>query len=487
MRILPKKRKIAKKPSVRFYSLRSLWWTSLALHLYAAWCTVGFQHCDEHFQILEPLIGNLSPWEFIDRIRPWFQITLYKLFLWPWQASGLQDPFFKMALLRIAMAILGFFSLNQLALWWSKRYPQSDPVWTYALIHLAWFVPYLHARTSSENLSTSLFLLSLVSFQAKPPSTSRSIWAGVLGGCAFSARFHLGLPVFLLWCHSLWHRRKITANWAYPLGVVTVVGVGFVLDSYWYGQWTFSPYRYFHANLVQDKASSFGVDPWYQYLEWGALKPLPPLSLVMIICLFLYWWKRPGDALTWVGLPFFLMHSLIPHKEYRFLFPLLPFAQLAVAHYLPRPPQINTPWKKVLAILFLLVNTVALVVSVNKPAQALFSLHQQIYNRQIQSLAVFPEREHKNPYSICFLDMKFTNPRRSEISFFDESTTSAPTDYVLFYHYGREKLFPWIADCQLEWKNRSDWWASILPEKQLRHSSFIKLYHCPQNTQGNNQ
>ncbi len=469
---------------MNFFSLKTLWWTSLALHLYAAWCTVGFQHCDEHFQILEPLASNLAPWEFTDRIRPWFQITLYKLFLWPFEAVGLQNPFTKMTLLRMAMAVLGFYSLNRLALWWRERCPQSDPVWTYALIHLAWFVPYLHARTSSENLATSLFLLSLVGLQVKGPSNGRAFWAGVLGGCAFWARFHLGLPVFLLWCHSLWRRRGIPANWAYPLGVVIVVCLGVVLDSHWYGQWTLSPYRYFYTNLIQDKASSFGIDPWYQYLEWGALKLLPPLSLVLMSCLFFYWWKRPGDALTWVGLPFFLLHSLIPHKEYRFLFPLLPLAQLAVVHFFPRPPQLNTLWKKALAGLCLLVNGMALVISANKPAQSLISLQQQLYRRQIQSLAAFPGREHKNPYFVCALDVKFTNPRGNEVKLFGQSAISPPAEHVLFYHYGKEKLFPWIADCQLQWQNRADWWATILPQKQLHRSSFIKLYHCPQNTTG---
>ena len=468
-----------------FFTLKTLWWTSLALHLYAAWQSVGFQHCDEHFQILEPLVGHTAPWEFEARIRPWFQITLFKIFLWPWEALGLQDPFTKMALLRLACSLLGFFSLNRLASWWQQRHPQSDPAWTYALIHLAWFVPYLHARTSSENVATSFFLLSLILFEKEHVRGWKGLLAGVLGGCAFWARFHLGIPVFLLWCSSLWRRRWVSANWAFPLGVVLMVCLGVALDSHWYGQWTLSPWRYFGVNIIQDKASTFGVDPWYKYLEWGTLRLLPPVSLVLLGSLFWYWIKRPACPLSLLGFSFLLVHSLIPHKETRFLFPLLPLAQLAVAYFFPRFPLRDTLGKKALFSLCLLVNTVALIVSAGKPANSLILLQQQLYRRKIESLATFPGREHANPYHVCLLDVKLTNPHDRKTDIFDETASSPPREYVLFYHYGLEKLFPWVHDCQLIWQNRSDLWGHILPEKQLHRSSFIKLYHCPQTVEKN--
>ncbi len=465
---------------MNFFSLKTFWWTSLALHLYAAWHSVGFQHCDEHFQILEPLAGNTAPWEFSARIRPWFQTTVFKIFLWPWEALGLKDPFTKMMLLRVICSLLGFFSLNRLASWWQQRHPQSDPVWTYALIHLAWFVPYLHARTSSENVATSLFLLSLTLFEKEKVRGWKGLLAGALGGCAFWARFHLGIPVFLLWCAALWRRRWNNANWAFPLGVVLVVCAGVGLDSWWYGEWTLSPYRYFTVNIIQDKASSFGVDPWYKYLEWGFFKLLPPLSLILLGSLLWYWFKRPSCVLSLLGFSFFLVHSLIPHKEARFLFPLLPLAQLAVIYFFPRPPSMDSLAKKAFLYLCLLINTVALIVSTNKHANSLILIQQQLYRRGIESLAAFPSKvDFANPYYVCKLDVKLTNPHDRDVLAFDQTATSPPREHVLFYHYGREKLFPWIRDCQLLWQNRSDLWGHLLPEKQLHRSSFIKLYHCP--------
>jgi hypothetical protein len=67
--------------------------------------------------------------------------------------------------------------------------------------------------------------------------------------------------------------------------------------------------------------------------------------------LLLFWIRFPRHLLTWVTLPHFLVHSLIAHKEIRFLFPIFPAATLCVLLLwsAPSPPR---PWEgRVLRVL----------------------------------------------------------------------------------------------------------------------------------------
>ena len=53
--------------------------------------------------------------------------------------------------------------------------------------------------------------------------------------------------------------------------------------------------------------------------------PMAPLVLFLMAATILAWGRRPGSVLTWATLPYVVVLSLTPHKEDRFLFPLVPF------------------------------------------------------------------------------------------------------------------------------------------------------------------
>jgi hypothetical protein len=74
----------------------------------------------------------------------------------------------------------------------------------------------------------------------------------------------------------------------------------------------------FTYNIVQRKAAmDAGTRPWYQYLLLLILHegPLPLLALVG---------ARRSPFLGWIALSILIPHSLIGHKEYRYMYPLLP-------------------------------------------------------------------------------------------------------------------------------------------------------------------
>ena len=153
-----------------------------------------------------------------------------------------------------------------------------------------------------------------------------------------------------------------------------VVAVCILLDAWFYGNWVFAPWNYFYVNMVEDVASHFGVSPWYFYLERILNAPTPVIGILMLgsmAVLLLFDYKH---VLVWCVLPFVLVHSMIAHKELRFLFPIVNFLPLMLILALQH---IEKRWNNQSAIraviypigvIALLINMGGLVMLSSKPA-----------------------------------------------------------------------------------------------------------------------
>jgi phosphatidylinositol glycan class B len=84
-----------------------------------------------------------------------------------------------------------------------------------------------------------------------------------------------------------------------------------------------TPVNYFSVNILQNVSKEFGVSPWWWYLGQLLLNLAPPVSLVFLAAFFLTWYRCPKNPVVWITIPFFLVHCMIAHKEFRFLFPML--------------------------------------------------------------------------------------------------------------------------------------------------------------------
>lgn len=197
-----------------------------------------------------------------------------------------------------------------------------------------WFIPYVHVRVSGENLGTTLFLLGLVLLQNLKKNRSHfyrnSIIAGILIAAAIQLRFHIGI-IGLSWLIWNW---KLAKNYGpFILSALGTTALCSFIDYWGYEEtWTFPPYNYFYHNIILDRASGFGIMPWYGYFQLFSQKLTTPLGVFISFTLITFWLVRPKDNLTALTLPFFLIHSFVPHKEIRFLIPLIPFILLIATH-----------------------------------------------------------------------------------------------------------------------------------------------------------
>ncbi len=314
--------------------LLSLEWIAIFVlilaHTIAAYTSFGYHHPDEHFQILEwanyflglnPDASKL-PWEFTSQIRPWFQPFLHVLFMKPLLALGIYEPFNTAFLFRLIYGLLNVAAMLELWKYFKREY-KLNPAW-FLWISLLWFFPYIHVRTSSENLAGIFLCFGMLKLLDK----KQYLWSGILFGFAFLARYQIALGLAGLGVALLIRDRKVIKNHLLLLlGFLIPVGLGVVIDRVGYGNWVFTPYRYFKVNIVDGVAAQYAPHPWWMYFNWlFQLNPLISLPLFFGAAKFM---KKGSDqdrfllgSFVWA---FFILHCFITNKEYRFLFPILNF------------------------------------------------------------------------------------------------------------------------------------------------------------------
>jgi phosphatidylinositol glycan class B len=202
----------------------------------------------------------------------------------------------------------------------------SDPKiqkWSVGFVCLLWYVPYIHARTSSENLSTSFFIFGLATLVL----SERILWihalvAGLCFGLSFEFRFQLIFMIAGLMAWAIYTRKLSTKCFLVLTGSgLSVATAALVIDRWGYGQWTFVLWRYFSANFIDGALNEFGIQPWWFYLRF-LLIVLPPLSSILALLAIAGFFRKALQPVTWACGPFIVFHLLVGHKEPRFLFPV---------------------------------------------------------------------------------------------------------------------------------------------------------------------
>jgi phosphatidylinositol glycan class B len=300
-----------------------------------AWFSETFFFPDEHYQILEYMAMKLGitspadlPWEFGARARPFTQAFLYYLIAAPLRALGLTDLFELMAVLRLVTGIVSLAALFAFAKLFLERLEHDDEKRAYArMLPFMGFLPYLFVRTASETAACAFFTFTLV-LAVRGGGWRRMLAAGLLAGLAFVCRYQsafltLGLMAWLVVVARQGWRPML----AFIGGGLAAVVAALFIDRWGYGEWCLPPWNYFDVNLIQGVAAkTFGTSPFfaYFYLEPGTI--FAPITAALMIAGVVSAIRAPRHAVTWVTVPFFLVHCFMAHKEERFLFPLAIFA-----------------------------------------------------------------------------------------------------------------------------------------------------------------
>jgi phosphatidylinositol glycan class B len=388
---------------------------ALAVHLVAAFRSLGWNHLDEHFQVLEfanAMLGRtpreLLAWEYPAQMRPALQPAFYALVARAWLGLGVDNPFTWAASFRVLSALLSWTALVALALAAARGFAgRAAARWVWPTFALTWFLPYLHARTSSENVSAALVLLGLSWLWWRlGPGLARegeralplpdALGVGLLLGLAFEVRYQVGVMVAGVGLWALFVRRVRRAGLVgLTAGLLVAVAVGTAVDRWFYGSWVFAPWNYLRINVFEHKAASFGVSPWWMYFPKIIERAGPPFSVALAAGTAWAWFRQPRSLLTWATAPFLLVHCALSHKEMRFLYPMvvpcLVLALDSVEGWWARVPE---RWRtrggvRGLLRLLLAADVALLAVAASRSAQPLAELHAHLYATRSEKAVVY--------------------------------------------------------------------------------------------------
>jgi phosphatidylinositol glycan class B len=322
-------KEISKSKYARFF------FAALVLNLLCSWFSQGFHQADEHFQVLEFCsykMGNtpaaVLPWEFQAKVRATLLPDIAWVFAQIMIVCKLYSPFMLSFIVRLFTAIAAWFVTCKYCLLLYPKFKTTKGEKLFILLSMfLWFMPYLNVRFTAENISGILFLYGLYGILRDADknifSVKNFIIAGFLMGVSFFIRFQMMFAIagLLAWLVFI---KKLKVKYIFILGIsaLAAIGLNILLDYWFYGEWVFTPYNYYYANIIQHKAASFGVSPWWYYFSEYIMKAVPPLSLLLLGMFFAGMFKNRKDAFVWILVPFIVLHLFTGHKELRFLFPV---------------------------------------------------------------------------------------------------------------------------------------------------------------------
>jgi len=355
---------------------------SFVIFMITAVVNYGYHHADELFQIIEYAgikSGTFTPlvaWEYDVQIRPMLQPALCLCFLKFFASISVKDPFVQAMVMRLFTALISYFAIVLFVKNTSRKISSERLRTIYlAASLLLWFIPYIACRFSSETFGGVFLLLAMAIYFSEKERAVNKILMGLCFALSFIFRFQMGLAIFgfVLW--ALIIDKKSLRYFVVPIVsfVVAYILLGIGVDSWFYGDFVFAPYKYVKVNL-EVSAAKFGSEPWwfflYNLLSYPSYFVGIPLAAAIIYLII----RNPKNPYLWCLIPFFVVHSMIEHKEVRFLFPM---AFLVPAIFMSVIERFEQKWKEkrlwnitfyVCLSAFALINVIGLGANMSKSA-----------------------------------------------------------------------------------------------------------------------
>ena len=453
----------------------------IIIHTIAAYFSVGYYSADEHYQIIGPLekllnIETKLTWEFDSQIRPWIQPYFYFFIIKIFNFLNIDNPFTLILILRLISSLIGFVSIFYLYTYLKDKFNLNNNISKY-LIFGFWFYAFLHARTSSENLSISMLIFGLIFFDKfiikneKRKKFLLSLTSGLFLGLSMLLKFQIVTSVIFIYIWFLVNRFSIS-NFRYVfisgLIIITVLLTGLILDYFGYGNLNNTYYNYYYANFVIKWFESFGKDPWWHYLTLILLNFFPPVSLVIIISFGYFWFKNLNNLFTYVSLPVFILLSVLSHKELRFIFPILIFTPFFLSYFISNTPIFFA--KKFITNCIVVLNFI-FIIALFIPATEQVKIYKFIFDNSdtINKIYYYDD----NPYIIDDLEPRFYTSYLPKIKKYNKKENYK--DYYLIirdYNFYIEtinkkncssvfSIYPKIVNLNKNWRQRKFNWYIV--------------------------
>lgn len=282
---------------------------------------------DEYWQSLEVAhhwtfgYGHLT-WEWSKGIRSYVHplsiAALYEALAY----FGLDQVDFLILAPRIVQALLSAFTDYSFYRW------SNNSKWSLFLILTSWFWFYTATRTLINTVETCLTVIALRFYPRHyEADTYKFLWIASFLIAIRPTSAILWFPLCMI--HIRNHIRSAgDFIKAYVLIPVFVGAIVVAIDSYAYGRFIVTPFEFFKVNVLENIGTFYGQHPWYWYITTGLPTILSFTIFPFLFAAFETLHHRDVYAERYILLIAILftlgIYSCLPHKEFRFILPLLP-------------------------------------------------------------------------------------------------------------------------------------------------------------------
>ncbi len=329
--------------TLRGFSQRHLWFLCIGVALFVRVLTAIFaygpQAIDDYKHGVIPTVEWVlsTPEQKVQ--LPNYRSPFLTYYLSPWSQFahllGLNSPQRQAQAIELGLAIMSLIGFFGLALYFrharESRAFEHWSLWLYALYPV---LPFATTRAFGESAAIPFVLIAFGSWTAFAlTGYQRSRYFSLSMLCFIVAcffRFQAGIWLLPVMVNLIW-RRDMKSFKTLSLMAVLALGIQSVLDF----SVDRAPLGTILNYLLENAggAQKYGVTPWYSTWATVAGFMLVPFTLPLFANMKTNVYKK--DRHLWILILFFvLIHSLIPHKEERFLYPVLPLLLIALARLL---------------------------------------------------------------------------------------------------------------------------------------------------------
>nr|XP_057945335.1 GPI mannosyltransferase 3 [Doryrhamphus excisus] len=288
---------------------------------------------DEYWQSLEVahhMVFNYGylTWEWKAGIRgftyPLFFAVIYKLL----HLLNCDSVYILIWLPRVSQALLA--ACADVKFFFLIRTLENGQVakWTFFCHLCSWFTWFCCTRTLSNSMEATITCLALSYFPLPASKTHSSKKYLILVALAIIVRptaliVWLPLLIYHFWQEE--NKLRLVSHDYIPIGVSAVV-ISTIIDCIFYEKWTFVQFNFLKFNVFHGIADFYGSHPWHWYFTQGFVVIIGPhLPFFLHGCSLAFRrYRILLVAIIWT----ISVYSLLPHKEFRFIYSLLPLCMI---------------------------------------------------------------------------------------------------------------------------------------------------------------
>jgi GPI mannosyltransferase 3 len=299
---------------------------AIALRLVPVLLVPSLDWPDELFQATEQahrlVFGTgLVPWEFQLDVRSWLLPGVIAAIMEAARAVG-DGPDAYLPAIAITFAASAAAPVACCFLWCRRRFGVAAACAGGAVVAMAPDLVYLGGRTLSEVVAAHVMVIAM--FVALPdPGEVRSCRQLIAGGALIALALVLRVqlaPALVLVAGLALVRARGRGVGALLVGGGGVLVIAALLDWITLGAPLASMWRYVIVNLLDGVSASNGVSPWDFYATWEFDLWSFALAAPLLLAAFGAW-RMPMPLVA--AAIIVAAHSVIAHKEYRFIYPAI--------------------------------------------------------------------------------------------------------------------------------------------------------------------